>query len=431
MYKFSSSPAYSLGNKPKQLRGPEVPGPGAYDQSTSSGGIGRKAPGAFIGHAPRDGFKPTEIPGPGAYEKPVSIFSKVKGGYMGGKKEPRHASDVPGPGSYEPGSGEKKAGYSFPRGDPQRQGLGRDASPGPGAYEASERGTHLNRSAGNVLARAARQYLRASDTPGPGSYEQDLAMLKDRRAPAVSKAPRDTFKPKQVPGPGGYQLRRDFEGPPGRGFSLDKAPRDRSQPDGLPGPGNYEVDSAFHKLADKRGARTLRSPSSHPQVAQRRPERLGSPRPRRLRRALATHRASLEAPRLESWPFSPPSERRPRPRRLPRRGSLQTHQLAGGGRTLRGRQERTQAQHHPRPRRLRPRPPAPISQAPRSQVRPRAQRPQPQVRRPRPRRLRPKPQVPRLPREVLFRKGAQRPASQERDARLLRHPPLHPQRPQI
>lgn len=287
MYKFTSSPAYSLGNKPKSYKVPDNPGPGAYDQSAASVGIGRKAPGAYIGHAPRDNFKASEIPGPGAYDKPATIFSKVKGGLMGGKKELRLAADVPGPGAYDylQSSGkEKRGGFSFGKGENQRFIPGKDSNPGPGAYDFSERGSQLNKSAGNVLSRAARNYLNPSNTPGPGSYEQDLAILKDRRAPAVSKAPRDTFKAREVPGPGGYELKSEFDSPAKKGFSLDRAPRDRSHPDSVPGPGNYDVESAYNKFSIHRGSRKSSSPSRHPQVASRQPERLGQPWAGSLRR---------------------------------------------------------------------------------------------------------------------------------------------------
>lgn len=266
MFKFSSVPAYSIGSRPRQAPGLDVPGPGSYQVDTSSKIQVKKSPGVVLGSSKRDTNNRNDMPGPGAYDATSNIFSKPKGGYMGGRKDLKLYMDTPGPGAYAMQGGDgsyskKNGGYSFGKG---RGDLAQGSvSPGPGAYSVDDPyGKPLNRSTGNVLARAARSSMKTDEIPGPGTYDYgSSALLRDNRGAKLGKAPRGDLinKTGAEVGPGGYAVPREFDNMTKPGGKFDQGPRQIIREDGLPGPGQYDAGSAYDRVTSHHGG----SPSSN------------------------------------------------------------------------------------------------------------------------------------------------------------------------
>jgi len=258
MSKFPSVPAYSFQGKHQGGNPSDQPGPGAYDYGSSEKLTTRRSPTFAMGKAGRDSLIKSEAPGPGAYDG--NIFSKPKGAVILGKGKGLNGSDGPGPGAYDNGDLNKlrvaSGGFSFGKG-PSHPGLKGSLSPGPGAYYDADKYTSLNKSHGNALARAARNYLQPSDSPGPGAYDQSSGFFGNKKGPVMSKSPRDGIGRKGASeiGPGGYDVGREFDKPSKRGYVMDKAARGINKGGDAPGPGAYDVDSAFNKFSHKQGGK--------------------------------------------------------------------------------------------------------------------------------------------------------------------------------
>lgn len=264
MSKFPSVPAYSMSKRPKANLGPDHPGPGAYNWDGGASLVSHKSPTVKLGRAARDGLRPSEVPGPGSYDA-SNIFNKAKGGYMAHRKQGNYSTDTPGPGAYAQDGmkfkGKVSSGYSFGKGSMANNLGGRSDSPGPGAYNYAEYYGALNKSSGNVLGKAARNALSNSDAPGPGAYDLNTGLLRDKRGAVVGRAPRDgkLGSGAGALGPGGYDVKREFDGSPSKGYKIGKSPRLKLDLDDKPGPGQYDMGRAFEVISHKQGSK-LRLP---------------------------------------------------------------------------------------------------------------------------------------------------------------------------
>ena len=259
MSKFTSVPAYSFQGKHKDHQSPDLPGPGAYEFAPGEKIVGKRSPTFAMSQATRDARIRNDAPGPGSYDG--NIFQKPVGGIMGSKAHSKYGTEAPGPGAYENLSdgGRLKGGpvgFSFGKGA-NHPGLKESQFPGPGAYYDGDRQGALNKSTGNVLSRAARNYLKPSEIPGPGAYDQDLAAFRNKRGPVMSKSPRDGLvkKGQNGVGPGGYDVGREFDKPSKHGYKMDQAGRGITRANEAPGPGAYDSEAAFQKLSHHQGSK--------------------------------------------------------------------------------------------------------------------------------------------------------------------------------
>jgi len=200
------APSYSFRVKAApEVDKTQVPGPGAYDQSSRI--QSRKGPAFRIGSSKReDMVRSGSTPGPGQYvTRPSTAYAE--GPRYGFGSSERDSSTgmrmtAPGPGAYAPkGSFDQGSrGFSLVPRRPDSAVLGVTRSPGPGAYNPS---SSVRAAPAYRIGSAVRDTRERATTPGPGNYNPSAVHGKQNIRIGTSTR-KGMYEEKNTPGPGAY-----------------------------------------------------------------------------------------------------------------------------------------------------------------------------------------------------------------------------------
>ena len=232
------------------------PGPGQYDIKSGPSGPawsikGRHPQKTEVNDISPASYSPKRDSGP----TPIYLHGRT-----GRVLEP--TADYPSPNAYS--IPQRDHGYAFSLSGRHNVAIN-DTSPGPGAYDISERqrggitmsgryplrattmspgpadyspmDPRRNAQAGFTM-RGRPASARTSDNPGPGAYDVSKSMKGYDSRGATLSGRHTTFVPDQYPGPGAYNLsRQPGADSPAHTFGNGRSPRRRVEQ--TPGPGAY------------------------------------------------------------------------------------------------------------------------------------------------------------------------------------------------